>query len=61
MKIDIELSAIDLKKLIREELERRLGDLQIGENDIHIFVKSKQNYKAEWEDAHFKAVYSVLK
>jgi hypothetical protein len=60
MKIDIELNTIDLKKLIREELERRLGDIQIGENEVEIYVKSKQNYKAEWEAAHFKAVYSKL-
>ena len=55
MKIAIELSENDLKTLVMRELEKRLGDIDIDEKDVHIEVKSKQNYKSEWEEASFRA------
>ena len=56
MKIQVELSESDLKRLIMEEIHRRLGDA-FDEAKVVIEVKSKQNYKSEWEAAHFRATY----
>jgi len=55
MTIVIELSEHDLRKLILEELRNRLGNVPLVETDVVIEVKSKQNYKSEWEPAQFRA------
>lgn len=57
MNIKIELTEEDLKKLIVQELREKLNhDVKIA--DISILVKSKQNYKSEWEVAAFRAEYT---
>lgn len=56
MNIKIEINDTDLKRLVIEEVRRQTGDITLSENDISIEVKSKQNYKAEWESAAFRAV-----
>lgn len=56
MKIEIEVNANDLKKLVKQHLSNMLN-VDIDENNLSICVKSKQNYKSEWENADFKAVY----
>ena len=53
--INIELSETTMKQIIREYLELTLGDVILNEKDIKIEVKSKQNYKSEWEVASFRA------
>jgi len=59
MKINIEINEKQVKTLILEHLRNKLGpDIMIAEKDIQIQVKSKQNYKSEWEIAHFKAVFN---
>lgn len=58
MKIKIELTEHDLKRIIANEILQKLGDLnKFNEANIKILVKSKQNYKSEWEIANFKAEY----
>lgn len=57
MNIEIVLTEQDLKKLVREHLSEVLN-VPLADNDINIKVKSKQNYKAEWEEAAFKATVS---
>jgi len=57
MKIEIELTREDVKKLVLAELRNRLGNTELNIEAVEIFVKSKQNYKAEWEIAEFKATY----
>ncbi len=54
MKIDIEIGEEDLKKLIIEHLEEILK-VSLSIDDVRIEVKSKQNYKSEWESASFRA------
>ncbi len=54
MQISIILTDKDLKKLVLDEIRRQL-DSDIKEEDIRIEVKSKQNYKADWEVADFRA------
>ena len=56
MLIKVELTEHNLKRLIKKHIEEKTGQV-VSETDIHIEVKSKQNYKAEWEEAKFKASY----
>jgi len=56
MKIRIELSEKDLIKIIIQELEATLSET-FDEKNLKIEVKSSQNYKSEWEQAVFRAVY----
>lgn len=57
MKIAITIDEQELKKLIVRELEDKLGEVKVDIKDISIQVKSKQNYKSEWEEAEFKAEF----
>lgn len=57
VKIRIEITEEELKKLVIQQIEETLGSIAINENNVHIQVKSKQNYKSEWESASFRAIY----
>lgn len=58
MKIRIEIDEKRLRELILSELTNQLGEAAPQDlKDIEIQVKSKQNYKSEWEKADFRAVY----
>lgn len=60
MQITIEITEQDLKNLIKDHIENTIrGDVNI--NDVKILVKSKQNFKSEWEVASFKAIYDARK
>lgn len=56
LKVHIEIDEDHLKELIKQEIENVCGG-SINVSDVAIEVKSKQNYKAEWEVAKFRAVY----
>ena len=56
MKIRIELTEKDLIKLVIQDLEATLSET-FDEKNLKIEVKSSQNYKSEWEQAVFRAVY----
>lgn len=58
--VHIELTTEDIKQLIREHLVKLTGNENLSEGSLTIMVKSKQNFKAEWEAAEFKAVYDVI-
>lgn len=60
MIITIEISEQDLKKLILQKVIEETGSSSIRLPDIKILVKSKQNYKSEWEEANFKATCEVI-
>lgn len=53
-KLSISMNVEDLKRLIRDKFQAQLG-MDIEQHEISIMVKSKQNYKSEWEEAEFKA------
>jgi len=55
MKISISIDELELRKLVHSHLQEKLGDVALSPNDIEIEVKSKQNYKSEWEVAAFRA------
>lgn len=52
----IELTEQDVKNLIRAHLETKMN-AGLKVEDIKFLVKSKQNYKSEWENAAFKVEY----
>jgi len=54
MNIQVELTEDDLKRLIVEHLSKVL-QADVSVDSVDIKVKSKQNYKSEWETASFKA------
>ncbi len=54
MKIEVELTEYDLKRLVIDRLSATLN-VSLEESDIIIETKSKQNYKSEWETAAFRA------
>lgn len=57
MKVKLELSEDELKRLIFEYFQNKLGNVKFDENKLVIEVHSRQNYKAEWEKAAFRATY----
>ena len=57
MKIRIEIDEAALKRIIMKELRDSLGDVRLDEKKVQIEVKSKQNYKSEWDPAAFRAIY----
>lgn len=61
MKLSLEITEGDLKRLVVAHVREQLGDvaLTIKDNDVRIEVKSKQNYKSEWETAAFRARVEV--
>lgn len=57
MNITIELTEAEVKALILEAIESRIYG-SFDPNKVTILVKSKQNYKSEWEEAAIKVTYS---
>jgi hypothetical protein len=61
MNIEITLTEADLRALVVNELERRMGDIKLEASDVKIETKSSQNFKAEWETAHYRARVNVAR
>ncbi len=57
MKFNVELTEYDLKQLVLTHINK-LIDAPVNIKDISFKVKTKQNYKAEWEEGEFRATYS---
>lgn len=51
MILKIEVDENKIKELIVDYIEKMLGELTLDPKDIHLLVKSKQNYRSTWEDA----------
>lgn len=60
MKVHIELSEKELRSLILSYIQEKMGDATIKMEDIKIETKSTQNYKSEWENAAFRAIYEAF-
>ena len=58
MKVQIIIDEKDLRALILDHLQSQLGESAglITPSDVNIEVKSKQNYKSEWEKAAIRAI-----
>lgn len=52
-----EIDTKELKEIVSKYIESITG-MNIPENELKIEVKSKQNYKSEWEDAEFRATFN---
>ena len=59
MKIRIEIDADKLRRLVSDYIESVAGDIPFSANDVRIEVKSRQNYRSEWESADFRAVIDL--
>lgn len=55
MKIEIEIDEKRLRELVLDEIHDKLGSIAFTPDDVKIEVKSKQNYRSEWEPAKFRA------
>lgn len=55
MKISLELNDQELRSIVRRHFEGKLGEIELEDSDIKIEVKSKQNYRSEWEIVEFRA------
>lgn len=58
MNINISLDESDIKRLVCEEIQRKLGDVPLDTTRVRIETKSKHNYKSEWEVAAFRVEYT---
>lgn len=54
MRLKAELTQSDLKLLVINDLKEK-SNFNIKPEDVHIEVKSKQNYKSQWEQAEYRA------
>lgn len=61
MKLEIEITEKELRDMIYNYLSEKLGSIPFKNDDVKIEVKSKQNYKSEWEQAEFRARLSYVK
>lgn len=59
MKVSLEIGEDSLLVLAQRHIEDKLN-MSINKEDLNIMVKSKQNYKSEWERADFKITYEGL-
>jgi RNase P/RNase MRP subunit POP5 len=55
--VKIEITEKELRDLIFDHLAEKFGHCSFNKSKVVIEVKSKQNYKSEWETAAFRAVY----
>jgi hypothetical protein len=55
VKLVVEIDETILRRLVCEHLADKLGNVTLSPSDILIEVKSKQNYRSEWESAAFRA------
>jgi hypothetical protein len=53
MKISIELNELEIRKILVNHLNNEFN-LNINPESLPIQVKSKQNYKSEWEEANIR-------
>lgn len=60
MIIKVELTEPEIMNAIREYISR-LTNVEIESGDLRVEVKSKQNYKSEWEHAAIRVNCDVYK
>lgn len=51
MRLNIEITEEEIKELIANHINCQLGDSKISTANVYLLVKSKQNYRSEWESA----------
>lgn len=58
--LKFEIDEQTIKRILVSYIQSKLGDVKVDENDVKIEVKSKQNYRSEWETSAFRAQYSAI-
>lgn len=58
--INIELDEDDINQAVSSFIHEHFG-VKIPAGDVKLEVKSKQNYKSEWEQASYRAKFLVLR
>lgn len=58
-KITVEYTEADLKQLIIDDLQQKMPGVTVETRNIQIETKSKQNYRAEWENAAFRGKVEI--
>lgn len=54
-RVKVEIDEQALRRLVVRHLSEHTG-LELADKDVRIEVKSRQNYRSEWEQASFRAV-----
>jgi len=54
--IRIEVNEETLRHIVIGYLQNKLGEVDVDPDSVRIQVKSKQNYRSEWEEAAYRAV-----
>jgi hypothetical protein len=57
MKVKVEITTDELKDMILQKLETMFTVADFKKENVKIEVKTKQNYRAEWETGEFRASY----
>jgi hypothetical protein len=63
MQITVEVNETELKRIVVSHIEQYFNTNEFtifDPNKVLIEVKSKQNYKSEWETAAFRARYTTV-
>jgi hypothetical protein len=60
MQAKIDLSSVDIQVAIKQYIQEKFG-FEEGDYELIIEVKSKQNYKSEWEQAEYRGKFSVTR
>ena len=58
--LTFEIDEVLLRTIVKNYIQSKLGDIVVKDNEVKIEVKSQQNYRAEWENASFRARYSTI-
>ena len=57
MKVRIEINENQLRSILIDYLQKNFPQVNLCVDFLTIEVKSKQNYKSEWEHAAYRAIY----
>lgn len=55
MKVSVEIDEEKVRELVFDYLRDQLVNIPLKLDDVKLEVKSKQNYRSEWEAAAFRA------
>ena len=60
MNLRIELTDDDMKLMVYNFIQNKLGEIELDKSKIRIEVITTQNYNAkEWEKGRFRAIYET--
>jgi tetrahydromethanopterin S-methyltransferase subunit A len=59
MKVDVKLDEDEIKQAIADYIDKKAGVI-IDAEQVIVEVKSKQNYRSEWEHAAIRAEFTSV-